>query len=264
MGNLPHDRSVLDRTLGPLSLLPRLVMGRAGRAHVTLPSVCIGGLRLRSVDLRGDDVHLPIRWPPRVHASRVVIRVVVHQVDLDRWFRSTGLPLRLTLQDGAMTARTGMAGHRFAELDMVLRVAGGRLRVAARHGIMFGMPVLPGAFLPSVTLPLPPFPGNTRVVAMTSAVGALGLTLEMTDVDLPVSSRHAQWVLQGARGQVARVLDDLVGKAVSVPDRSRRTDTETSGASYPRCGRRTSKEELSTGAGTDVQSATCDERLPGA
>ena len=182
-----------------VAIAPGMLVGRLERVHLTIRDAPVGGLRLASLDLRASRMRVPLRWPPRVQAARVVVRVRVEQAALDRWTRSTGLPLRLALRPGAISARTGLAGRRLGEVEMSLQLQHGWLRLAAQRVSMLGIALSPGAVMPPVTLPLPPLPRQARLVAVEPGDGAIELAFELTDLDERVTAQRLRWALSALR-----------------------------------------------------------------
>jgi len=188
-----------------VALAPGLLVGRAPKVHVTVPGLRVGGLRLAGLDVRASGVQVPVDWPPRLRAARVEVRVRVEQASLDAWTRSAGLPLRLALRPGVISARTGVGGRRLGELDMALRLDGGRLLLAARRVSMLGVAVHPGAVMPPVTLPLPALPRHAQLVAVEPLDGAVDLAFELADLDERVTARRLRWTLAALRGTDAGI-----------------------------------------------------------
>lgn len=182
-----------------VALAPGLLVGRATKVHLTIAGLRVGGLRVAGVDVRASGVQVPVDWPPRLRAARVEVRVRVEQAALDAWTRSAGLPLRLALRPGVISARTGVAGRRLGEFDMALRLDGRRLLLAAQRVSMLGVAVHPGAVMPPVTLPLPPLPRHATLVAVEPDEGAVGLAFELADVDERVTARRLRWALAALR-----------------------------------------------------------------
>lgn len=182
-----------------VALGPALLVGHATKVHLTVRDLRIGSLRLAQLDVRAGGVQVPVDWPPRLRAARVEVRVRVEQGSLDAWTRSGGLPLRLALRPGVISARAGVGGRRLGELDMALRLEDGRLLLAARRVSMLGVAVHPGAVMPPVTLPLPALPRHARLVAVEPNHGALDLAFELTDLDERVTARRLRWALAALR-----------------------------------------------------------------
>lgn len=188
-----------------VSLAPGLLVGRATKVHLTIAGLRVGGLRLAGLDVRARGVQVPVDWPPRLRAARVAVRAQVEQASLDAWTRSAGLPLRLALRPGAISARTGIGGHRLGELDMALRLDGGRLALAAQRVSMLGVALRPAAVMPPVTLPLPPLPRHAELVAVEPNDGFIDLAFELADIDERVTARRLRWALAALRGTDAGV-----------------------------------------------------------
>lgn len=199
-----------------VALAPGVLVGHLERVHVTIPGLRVGGLRLAGLDLRASGVRVPVRWPPRVQAARVVVRARVEQAALDGWTRSAGLPLRLALRPGVISARTGVGGRRLGELDMSLHLEQGRLRLAAQRVSMLGVAVNPGAVMPPVILPLPALPRHAQLVAVEPGDGAIEVAFELADLDERVTARRVRWALTALRSHTRG--------AATPPDRSGNPD----------------------------------------
>lgn len=214
-----------------VALAPGLLVARADKVHLTVPGLRVGGLRLAGLDVRASGVQMPVDWPPRLRAARVKVRVRVEQASLDAWTRSAGLPLRLALRPGVISARTGVAGRRLGELDMALRLDRGRLQLATQRLSMLGVAVHPGAVMPPVTLPLPPLPRHARLAAVEPNDGFVDLAFELADLDERVTARRLRWALAALRGTDA----GGPGRAGDSPPPARRfARTSTTGANRPR------------------------------
>lgn len=202
-----------------LSLTRSLATGHAQRARVTIPDLRVGGLHLATVDVRADDVRLPARWPIRLRADRVAVRVHVEQDALDRWTRSSALPLRLALRAGTIRARTGIAGRRLGEAEIGVHLDGGRLRLVPGRVSMLGVAVNTTAAIPPVTLPLPPLPRRATLVAVEPADGAIDVAFELTDLDERVTAERIKWLAHAlpgrATGRAAPLHHRRPGRATS-------------------------------------------------
>lgn len=187
-----------------LSVTPSLVVGHAQRARVTIPDVRVAGLHLALVDVRADHVRLPSRWPARLQADRVVVRVHVEQAALDRWTRSSALPLRLALRAGTICARTGIAGRRLGELEIAVHLDGGRLRLAPGRMSMLGVALdAARAPMPPLTLPLPPLPRRVTLVAVEPSDGAIDVVFELTDLDEALTVERLRRAARALRRRAA-------------------------------------------------------------
>lgn len=185
-----------------LSITPSVATGCIPRARATIGDLRIAGLHLASIDVRARHLQVVAQWPPRLRAERLVVRVHVEQDALDRWTRSSGLPLRLALRDGAINARTGIAGYRLGELDIALHIDRGRLRLAPRRVRMLGVTInAASAPMPPVTLPLPPLPRQATLVAVDPADGAIDVALELPRVDEALTPDRIRWLVGALRGR---------------------------------------------------------------
>jgi hypothetical protein len=173
-----------------------MVAGRVPRARITVPGLRVAGLELAVVDVSASDLSLAPGWPVRLRAQHVAVRVRVEQAALDRWMRATGLPVRLVLRDGEIRARAGVGGLRLGEVAFALRLEGRQLRLVSRRASLLGASVVT---MPPVPLPLPPLPRGASLVAVDPTDRAVGLSLEVTDVDEPVTTRGVRWAIGALR-----------------------------------------------------------------
>jgi hypothetical protein len=176
-----------------------MVLGRAERARVTLRGLRVAGLRLAAVDVRAEGVRVVPGYPVRLRTERVRLRAHVEQTDLDGWSHARGLPLRLRFHDGAVSARTGIAGRRLGDAEIGVRLDSGRLQLVPRRANVLGLAVSAGALFPAVTLPLPPFPRRAELVAVEPTAGAIDLAFELAEVveELTVERLRSAWARLG-------------------------------------------------------------------
>jgi len=184
-----------------VSIAASLATGRAQRARVTIPDLRVAGLHLAVVDVHAQQLQLVARWPPRLRAERIVVRVRVEQDALDRWTRSNALPVRLALRAGVIIARTGIAGRRFGELEVAVGLDRGRVRLNPRRMSMLGVALTAAtAAMPPVTLPLPPLPRHATLLAVEPAEGAIELTFELANLDEPLTADRLRSLTRALRG----------------------------------------------------------------
>lgn len=203
-----------------LSITPGLVTGRSERVRLTVPDLKVAGLRLAVVDVRGQRLRLAPTWPLRLQAERVTVHVRVEQSALDRWTRSNGLPLRIALRPGVVSARTGIAGVRLGEAEIGVHLDRGRLRLTPRRMSMAGV-ALGAAAMPPVTLPLPTLPRRANLLAVEPADGTIDLTFELTDLDEPLTADRLRWAAGALRRRTDPTVETITRDRPPSPRRSR-------------------------------------------
>lgn len=205
-----------------VSITPGLAAGRAQQARVTIPDLRIAGLHLAVVDVRAQQLRIIPRWPPRVRAERIGVRVRVEQDALDQWTRSNALPLRLALRAGIISARTGIAGRRLGELEVAVDLEQGRLRLTPRRMSMLGVALgAATAALPAVTLPLPPLPRHATLLAVEPTVGAIDLSFGLADLDEAVTAERLRLAVRSVRNHRARPPNTTTRPDAPAPSRRR-------------------------------------------
>ena len=188
---------VMDATVGTalgvplrlrISITPSLLWARAERVHATVSNLTIDGLRMSMVDIRGEEVRFSL-WPPpaRVRARRVCLQAEMTQDALDQWTRTSGLPVRLILRDGSIRARTGIAGRRLGDADLVVDLDKGKLRLQPLRVSVLGIPFSSAALLPPVFLPLPALPGRACLIGVEPLDQSLRVAVEINGMDEPVT-----------------------------------------------------------------------------
>lgn len=193
------------------SITPGLLAGHARHVRVRVSNLRVAALRLRQLDIMVDNLHVPTQWPPRLCADRIRMRVRVDQTALDEWTRSMSLPFRFILRTSGVSARTGVAGRRLGEVQIVFRLVAGRLRVAPQRVSVFGLEVNTGSAVPPLTLPLPALPRGALLVGIEHDAGALEVALELNDFDEPLTAERLRSALHFVRVQRAAALSRYAG-----------------------------------------------------
>ncbi|MDA8274057.1 MAG: LmeA family phospholipid-binding protein [Actinomycetota bacterium] len=209
-----------------VSITPSLAAGRVSQARVTIPDLRIAGLHLAVVDVRAQQLRIVPRWPPRVRAERIGVRVRVEQDALDQWTHSKALPVRLALRAGIISARAGIAGLRLGELDVAVDLERGRLRLTPRRMSMLGAAFGVATAMPAVTLPLPPLPRHATLLAVEPTVGAIDLSFGLAYLHEPLTAERLRLAVRSVRSHSARSPNTTTGPGVPAPSRRRpRTST---------------------------------------
>lgn len=183
-----------------ISITPSLLWARADRTHATVRNLTIAGLRMAMVDIRGEDLRFAL-WPPpaRVRARRVCLEAEMIQDALDQWTRTSGLPMRLVLRDGSIRARTGIAGRRLGDADLVVDLDKGKLRLQPLRVSVLGIPFSSAALLPPVFLPFPALPGRARLIGVEPLNQSLRVAVEIHGMDEPVTPSNIRRAVEHLR-----------------------------------------------------------------
>lgn len=183
-----------------ISITPSLLWARAEHAHATVRNLTIAGLRVATVDIRGEDLGFSL-WPPpaRVRARRVCLEAEMTQDALDQWIRTSGLPMRLVLRDGSIRARTGIGGRRLGDVDLVVDLDEGKLRLRPVRVSVLGIPFSSVALLPSVFLPLPALPGRARMIGAEALNQSFRVAVEVRGMDEPVTPSNIRRAVEQLR-----------------------------------------------------------------
>lgn len=163
-----------------------LLRGELDVVRVEVPAVLAAGLVLDRIVVRAERVRLVPGLPPRLRANPVGVRAFVSQDNVDRWTRSTHLPIRLRLTGEGVVVTAGLRGIRMSESLTDLEVAGPFLRLAPKRMTIAGVsapvpPVLRGY------LPLPPLPKGARIREVQPADGHLVVTFALDAIDEPLT-----------------------------------------------------------------------------
>ena len=198
----------LGRPLRPrLKLTPGgLVRGQVDVVELELPAFSVAGLVVDRFALRAERLRVVPGIPPRLVAEPARFRTVVSQANVDRWVRSSRLPVRLSLTDEGIVTTTGLAGVRVSETLTELRASGRLLRLRPIRASMLGVPT-PMVRLLRGYLPLPPLP---REAVLES--------VETTDGELVASFRIDRWERPLTPALNTRLRSFLPLPGRSVPD----------------------------------------------
>ncbi len=159
-----------------------LTAGRVDRLGLDLPRLDLARVPVQRCSLRARDVRVAPGFPPRLRTGPVTVRVVVTQSRLDRWLRSTRVPLRLALTELGVAVRTGVAGVVLGEVLTDIEVSGPFLRLRPRRMRVAGV----GSPLPAVLsgyLPLPPLPRGARLRDVVPGRDEIAVTFGIDGVD---------------------------------------------------------------------------------
>ena len=179
---------VLDHPIRPrVKATPAgLLRGELDVVKIEVPAVLAAGLVLDRLVIRAEHVRITPGLPPRLHAKPVGIRAYVSQANVDRWTRTSRLPIRITLTEEGVKLAAGIRGIRMGEVLADLEVAGPFLRLAPKRMTIGGMPAPLVRFLRGY-LPLPPLPRGARMVDVRPADGELAVTFQIDELDEPIT-----------------------------------------------------------------------------
>ena len=99
-----------------------LLRGELDVVKVEVPAVLAAGLLIDRLVVRAERVRVTPGLPPHLKAGPVGLRAYVSQANVDRWTRTSHLPIRLALTEEGVLLTTGVAGFVFPgdRVDIVL------------------------------------------------------------------------------------------------------------------------------------------------
>jgi hypothetical protein len=179
---------VLDHPIRPrVKATPAgLLRGELDVVKVEVPAVLAAGLVLDRLVVRAEHVRIVPGLPPRLQARPVGLRAYVSQANVDRWTRTTRLPLRVLLTADGVVLTTGVRGIKMGEVLADLEVAGPFLRLAPKRMTIGGVPT-PMVRLLRGYLPLPPLPRGARITEVRPGDGELAVTFQIDELDEPIT-----------------------------------------------------------------------------
>ena len=159
-----------------------LMRGELDVVKVEVPAVFAAGLVLDRLVVRAEHVRIAPGLPPRLQAKPVSLRAYVSQANVDRWVKTSRLPIRLTLTTEGVALAAGLGGIRMGEVLAELEVAGPFLRLVPKRASIGGIPTPLVRFLRGY-LPLPPLPRGARLVDVRPGDGELAVTFQIDELD---------------------------------------------------------------------------------
>lgn len=191
---------VLDHPIRPrVKASPQgLLRGELDVVKVEVPGVLAAGLLIDRLVVRAERVRIAPGFPPHLLAGPVGIRAFVSQANVDRWIRTSRLPVRVRLTADGVVVTTGVRGVRMGQVQADLEVAGPFLRLVPRRASIAGVPAPFARFLRGY-LPLPPLPRGAKLREIEHADGEVAVTFVIDEVDEPLSPDVARRVRQLAR-----------------------------------------------------------------
>jgi hypothetical protein len=179
---------VIDHPIRPrVKASPQgLLRGELDLVQVEIPAVLAAGLVLDRIVIRAQHLRIVPGLPPRVQAAPVSLRAYVSQANVDRWTRTTHLPMRLALTEEGVLLTTGVRGFRMSETLTDLEVSGRFLRLSPTRMTIVGLPAPMARFFRGY-LPLPPLPKGARITEVRPGAGRLAVTFALEELDEPLT-----------------------------------------------------------------------------
>jgi hypothetical protein len=159
-----------------------MLRGELDVVKVEVPAVLAAGLILDRLVIRAEHVRIAPGLPPRLQAKPVGLRAYVSQANVDRWTRTSRLPIRLTLTPEGVVLAAGLGGIRMGEVLADLEVAGPFRRLVPKRASFAGLQTPLVRFLRGY-LPLPPLPRGARLVGVQPGDGELAVTFQIDELD---------------------------------------------------------------------------------
>jgi hypothetical protein len=191
---------VLDHPIRPrIKATPQgLLRGELDVVKIEVPGVLAAGLLIDRLVVRAERVRITPGLPPHVKAGPVGIRAFVCQANVDRWVRTSRLPIRVQLTADGVVLTTGLGGVRMGQVQADLEVAGAFLRLVPKRATIVGVPAPLTRFLRGY-LPLPPLPRGARLREIGHGDGELAVTFEIEELDEALTPDIARRVRQLTR-----------------------------------------------------------------
>jgi hypothetical protein len=159
-----------------------LLRGELDVVKIEVPAVLAAGLVLDRLVVRAERVRIAPGLPPRLQARPVGLRAYVSQANVDRWTRTSRLPIRLTLTPEGVVLAAGLRGIRMGEVLADLEVAGPFLRLVPKRASIGGLQTPLVRFLRGY-LPLPPLPRGAHLTEVLPGDGELAVTFQIDELD---------------------------------------------------------------------------------
>jgi hypothetical protein len=175
-----------------------LLKGELDVVKIEVPGVLAAGLLIDRLVVRAERVRITPGLPPHLKAGPVGIRAFVSQANVDRWVRTSRLPIRLELTADGVVLTTGLRGVRMGQVQADLEVAGPFLRLVPKRATIVGVPAPLARFFRGY-LPLPPLPRGAKLTEIGHADGELAVTFGLDEVDEALTPDIARRVRQLTR-----------------------------------------------------------------
>ena len=175
-----------------------MLRGELDVVKIEVPAVLAAGLVLDRLVIRAERVRIAPGLPPRLQATPVGLRAYVSQGNVDRWVRTSRLPLRVALTPEGVVLTTGVAGIRMGEVLAELQVAGPFLRLEPKRMTIAGVATPMIRFFRGY-LPLPPLPRGAHITDVRPGDGELAVTFQIDELDEPITPDIARRLRRFAR-----------------------------------------------------------------
>jgi hypothetical protein len=179
---------IIDHPIRPrVKVSPQGVLrGELDVVKIEVPAVLAAGLVLDRLVIRAEHVRVTPGFPPHLQAGPVGLRAYVSQDNVDRWTRTSHLPIRVTLGADGVRVTTGLRGIRMTDTLADLEVSGRFLRLAPKRMTIAGLPAPLVRFFRGY-LPLPPLPRGARITEVRPGDGELAVTFGLDAIDEPLT-----------------------------------------------------------------------------
>ena len=175
---------VVGRPIRPrLKVTPQgLLRGEIDVMKIEVPALSVSGLLVDRFVIRAEKVRIVPGIPPHLRAGPVGFKAVLSQDNIDRWVRTTRLPVTLRLTDDGIIATAGFGGIRMSQMEVDLDVVGPLIRLRPVKANVLGMNA-PLMRLARGYLPLPPLPAGARLERIEPGDGELAVFFRIEQVD---------------------------------------------------------------------------------
>lgn len=175
-----------------------LLRGELDVVKIEVPGVLAAGLLIDRLVVRAERVRITPGLPPHLKAGPVGIRAFVCQDNVDRWVRTSRLPIKVKLTADGVVISTGIRGVRMGQVQADLEVAGPFLRLVPKRATIAGVPAPLARFLRGY-LPLPPLPRGAKLRKIQHGDGELAVTFQLDELDEALTPDIARRVRQLTR-----------------------------------------------------------------
>ncbi|MDQ2647956.1 MAG: LmeA family phospholipid-binding protein [Actinomycetota bacterium] len=175
-----------------------LLRGELDVVKIEVPGVLAAGLLIDRLIIRAERVRITPGLPPHLKAGPVGIRAFVCQDNVDRWVRTSRLPIKVKLTADGVVMSAGVRGVRMGQVQADLEVAGPFLRLVPKRATIAGVPAPMARFFRGY-LPLPPLPRGAKLREITHGDGEVAVTFEIDELDEALTPDIARRVRQLTR-----------------------------------------------------------------
>jgi hypothetical protein len=175
-----------------------LLRGELDVVKLEVPGVLAAGLLIDRLVIRAERVRITPGLPPHLKAGPVGIRAFVCQDNVDRWVRTSRLPIKVKLTADGVVMSAGVRGVRMGQVQADLEVAGPFLRLVPKRATIAGVPAPMARFFRGY-LPLPPLPRGAKLREIAHGEGEVAVTFEIDELDEALTPDIARRVRQLTR-----------------------------------------------------------------